>query len=1071
MKNVILTLLFSVIWIVQVRGQETEREESFSEQKENKSALMQMITDRNYPLQGESQFGKYLTEMLAYRNGAPQTLVANWNYVDASGNLYGDVGRTTHIAIDTVNSGTFYVSTTNSGVWKTTDNGVTYTPITESLPTQSTSCLLIDHTNPGTMYLATGTHNIDIPRNSLGVYKTTDGGITWNATGLSFLPTQQIFIGDLIQHPQNNATILAATSDGLYQTTDGGVTWIKILNTYVTSVRYKPGNPNVIYAAGTSYFRSDDGGASFIQITSSIYSGWSIIHGFYLRTVNYDSSIVYLGCMGLLPPSYIPVLYIYQSTDSGLNFSIIDSVNVQYCQQFDAAHNTPDKLVAGFYNVCLKQGASGFTQVSTWNGGTLPYMHTDQRGIYFDPLNDSIIYFCNDGGLYRTTDNCATFQNITGNMQLAHLYGLAQSTEPGKKILVAPLDVPPYIIGNAGIDETFPMVYEAFSAHMSPLNDSIFMFSHNTPFFTINSGNTFYNSTHFLIGNAGYKQKNLQFGDCFENESWFASYNNIFKSSDNGLNYAGTLQTTYNPYNSFIAHPTCIKICRNSEYVYACYTDSVYVTTNNGAFTNITAGLPAGQAVMTYITTDPVDEKRAWVACSGYSAGNKVFFTDNAGQTWTNVSTGLPNIPVNVLVTQKGIPGAIYAGTDGGVFYKDDTFSSWQFYGNNLPAVMITGIDINYPDSKIRVSTYGRGVWESDLYQPTPANYLLPPVAMFSATSIHACLNETINFNHNSCGVVDSVLWLFPGGTPVASTAASPTVSYSMNGNYTVTLIAYNGGGTDTLIRTNLVQIDPAMPLPYYEPIANLNAFVLPAGAYTTDVNNDGVSWNRGFGWTDGSSGPDDDWIYYDNFFVDLNGAEERFIFPAFDLSGAIAPKFYFYRSYQQRDQVNMDTLNIYVKPCGGNEVLLFSKGGSQLANIGGYNSQNYWVPNQPGHWLRDSVDLSAFTGQTVVIILGNKGDMGQLLYIDEFRVESSSTGLDEVNSPDFKVFPNPTHNTLHIRSHTQSSTVVYITDMAGRELIRTQLQNGDVSVDVSELQDGVYFVKLDGVVRRVVKM
>ena len=94
----------------------------------------------------------------------------------------------------------------------------------------------------------------------------------------------------------------------------------------------------------------------------------------------------------------------------------------------------------------------------------------------------------------------------------------------------------------------------------------------------------------------------------------------------------------------------------------------------------------------------------------------------------------------------------------------------------------------------------------------------------------------------------------------------------------------------------NYIEITSATAIPYYEPIANLNQFVLPPGSYTTEVNFDGATWNRGW-WTDGSSGTDDDFLYYDNYFHDLNGQEERLVFPVFDLSGTTNPKLFFYRS------------------------------------------------------------------------------------------------------------------------------------------------------------------------------
>ncbi len=197
---------------------------------------------------------------------------------------------------------------------------------------------------------------------------------------------------------------------------------------------------------------------------------------------------------------------IHKSTDNGLTFSLLDSLFGEVCYQWDVSQTTPDKIISGYWNVWLKENASTpFVRLTQTNqSGPYQYMHADQRGISFDPFNDDIIYFCNDGGLYRTINNGSTFQNITANMQLSHFYDFAHSQTTDYKILVAPLDVSPFIIGNSGINVTFPQFVEAFSSSMSPVNENYFYLSHQNPSFTINSGASFYPSSHPLIGNASY---------------------------------------------------------------------------------------------------------------------------------------------------------------------------------------------------------------------------------------------------------------------------------------------------------------------------------------------------------------------------------------------------------------------------------------------------------------------------------------------------------------------------------------------------------------------------------------
>src|SRR4030095_17023515 len=203
-----LLLLAMTCLAIQVNSQDSDFKKVESENEpEKKSGLAKMMEARNFPFTGNSRFGIQDDIMNGFRNGSPQQQTANWNYVDASGNLYDDVGRTNSITLDTINNGRFYICTPHSGVWVTNDNGVTYTPITESLPTQATSSLLIDYANTNTLYLATGTFQMDMPANSMGIYKTTDGGTTWNPTGLTFAQSDGFSIGDLIINPQNNNSV------------------------------------------------------------------------------------------------------------------------------------------------------------------------------------------------------------------------------------------------------------------------------------------------------------------------------------------------------------------------------------------------------------------------------------------------------------------------------------------------------------------------------------------------------------------------------------------------------------------------------------------------------------------------------------------------------------------------------------------------------------------------------------------------------------------------------------------------------------------------------------------------
>lgn len=125
-------------------------------------------------------------------------------------------------------------------------------------------------------------------------------------------------------------------------------------------------------------------------------------------------------------------------------------------------------------------------------------------------------------------------------------------------------------------------------------------------------------------------------------------------------------------------------------------------------------GLPSGN--ISDVTVSNTNPDRVFVTLSSFNANNKVFESNDAGDTWVNISgTQLPNLPVNCIVFQSYAKDDLYIGTDIGVFHKDSSMTEWQLFNTGLPNVIVSELEIQYTAGKIRAATFGRGVWESDL--------------------------------------------------------------------------------------------------------------------------------------------------------------------------------------------------------------------------------------------------------------------------------------------------------------------------------------------------------------------
>jgi hypothetical protein len=131
---------------------------------------------------------------------------------------------------------------------------------------------------------------------------------------------------------------------------------------------------------------------------------------------------------------------------------------------------------------------------------------------------------------------------------------------------------------------------------------------------------------------------------------------------------------------------------------------------------------------ITDIAVNPANSAEVAVCMAGFNNGNKVFISNDGGNNWTNISGSLPNIPMQCIEWVPGSNNGLYVGADVGVYYRDDDISEWIPHRNGLPHTPVFDLEILSSHGKIRVGTYGRGMWESSLYSPCAADYFLTNV-------------------------------------------------------------------------------------------------------------------------------------------------------------------------------------------------------------------------------------------------------------------------------------------------------------------------------------------------------
>lgn len=631
---------------------------------------------------------------------------------------YNGMGRTTCIAFDPNNANTYYVGAPIGGLWKTTNAGQTWTPLTDALPYVSVGSCLIDPTNTNTLYISVGDHS-GWWTYSMGVYKSTDGGATWAPTGLSWTLSQGRAIIMLAMDPLNASVIYAATTNGLYKTTNGGTSWSVVHSGYHNDIRFEPGTSN-LYAATNDYwgssevYRTTDGGATWTQLTSF--------------NTNYNSIK-----LAVTPANPAKLAILNRSNDELL-------VSTNYGATLTLAGTCPedDVLLISPNNANIIYCGALFVHKSTngganWNQLTYwyynpPYdeVHADQRNSFFHPQQPDKMFFCNDGGVYIYSESGDSWSDISNGLKITQFYKMAISPTNAQIILGGTQDNGGRMRDNTG---TWRATNggDAMEVAIDPTNDNVIYttYIYGKLYRSLDGWvNDTYNeiSANIPGGTPPGSWVNPYMLDPSDHNTIVAGYDDVWRSTDRGDNWTA-LSSNITGNGSTL---NCLAVAPSDpNTIYVSWGNNMRKTTNMGAtWSTVTV---TGSADITCITVHPNNPNVLWITRGEYTGGIKVYHSTNGGSSWTNLSTGLPNVPVNTLLYQNGGNGIVYIGTDGGVFYRDSITNTWQLYSNGLPKSSVTDLEIYYPTSKLRAATYGRGIWEVDLATPLGSSKPVAP--------------------------------------------------------------------------------------------------------------------------------------------------------------------------------------------------------------------------------------------------------------------------------------------------------------------------------------------------------
>ncbi|MBA4312165.1 MAG: hypothetical protein C0417_06005 [Chlorobiaceae bacterium] len=663
-------------------------------------------------------------------------------------------GRVRSIAVDPANSSIVYAGSVSGGIWKSTNGGSAWTPITDFVSNIVIGCITIDPTNSNVIYAGTGEgyFNYDALR-GIGVLKSTDAGTTWTVLNnfVNASPNYYYyFINKIVIRPDNPNILFAAVSnsnntEGIWKSTDAGASWSKITtpstSKFCTDLVLDPNNSNTMFAAFGLF--SSDG----VYKTTNSGTNWTkLTTGFPATTLKYTRISLSISKTNpaVLFASVADSNYythgVYKLNTSGTSWVTL-ATPYDYTSAVSGTHlggqgwynnvitvhpTDTNTIYVGGINI-LRSANGG----STWNrlsdGYGAPYVHVDQHAITIDPNNYSTVYFGCDGGVFKSTTGGNSFSDMNSGFSTIQFYSGA----------VHPT-ITAYFGGtqdNGTLKTTAPTAWQsAFGGDGGDV-----WINYNSPniiyteyvnlaiFKSIDGGSSWTKSLNGIPTGTNYYDGTTDRVDFIapytmdpgNPSNLVAGTYKVYRTTSGGTlwtSISGDL--TGDGTGSTGAVITAIGIAKSSSttiYVgtsgYGATTARVWATTNAGTnWTNVTVA-PIPNRRVTAIAINPNNRDSAYVCFSGYGTGH-LFFTANRGTSWINKSGNLPDIPVNAMIIDPVNVSHLFVGTDLGVYESQDGGTTWTQQNSGMANVSVADLDLNN-SGYLFAATHGRGMFKT----------------------------------------------------------------------------------------------------------------------------------------------------------------------------------------------------------------------------------------------------------------------------------------------------------------------------------------------------------------------
>jgi len=660
-------------------------------------------------------------------------------------------GRVLAVDVHPSEPNTIYIGSAMGGVHKSIDRGRSWIPIFDEVGILPIGAIEIDPTDPQTIYVGTGEagplHYFLLGN---GVYKSTSAGETWEHIGLADSGT----VGRIIVDPQNPDRVFVAAagrlmkgpddSRGLYRSEDGGATWERVLyinpDTGIADLAFHS-QSGIMLASAWEYrwgydsgiWRSEDRGETWTHISGTGgLPARSTQHRKITLTIGSTHTTAYAAYCGRNRFGTGRFEGLWRSDDLGVTWRQVD--NGQLEQAYSHSHwpyssgsyfggvqvspTNPEVIfVQGVSLWRSRNGGASWDDIYGAVGMNTGLPHIDHHDLCFLPEDDDVFYLGCDGGVWYTEDQGDTWEALDdlANTQFYRIeidflnpwriYGGSQDNGT----IVSPTGSPDdwHMIQNG---DGGPAIVDHTNS------DIVYVTWFGFPIYKSTNGGASFREV--MNGIDPSDSSNIEVVplemDAHDPRVLYFGTNRVYRSTT-GAEYWQPISPTLTQGWSFL---TAIGLSSSdNQVVYAGgATGEIWVTTNGGGSWNwIDASLP--NRWVTRVAVDPEDAAVAYVTLSGYEmtaiTTPHIYRTTDYGETWTDISSNLPDAPINDVIVDPFRTETLYVGTDVGVFRSNDLGAHWTTFGSGMPINVVTDLDYHPPTRMLVAGTYGRSIFKT----------------------------------------------------------------------------------------------------------------------------------------------------------------------------------------------------------------------------------------------------------------------------------------------------------------------------------------------------------------------